>query len=73
MGKIPNGYNAFKTIRKGLEPPLVVILVANMLHTLATKNGIDVKFETVIQIVLAGYGAVKMFINWIKNKNNKPI
>jgi len=69
MSKIPSGYSAFKTIRKGLEPPIIVILVANMLHTLASKNGIDVKFESVIQIVLAGYGAVKMFINYIKNKN----
>lgn len=59
-------YKASKTIKKAAVPVSILIIV-NIILSIAKQYGIVVDESMVWKIALGGYGALLAFINWIKN------
>lgn len=59
-------YNPAKTAKKAAIPGLIIILV-NVVLSIAKSKGIEIDEAAVWEIALGGYGSIIALLNWIKN------
>jgi len=60
-------YKPSKTVKKAVLPVSILILL-NIVLSLAKQAGVSIDESIAWEISLAGYGAILTFKNWLKNR-----